>query len=151
MLRDDEETKKSKIHLFWLVYAAEKGLALRLGRPSIIRDGDITVTDDLHVLSFPGLWPEILDFWVENARVQGQIYGLLYSDAAVSDPQNDISVSAELLLDKMKSIGSRTPYVRDIRPIVAMWLTINYCSYLEHEVQRPEDRAWKRCWHYLTE
>ncbi|KAI8649647.1 hypothetical protein NCS55_01465200 [Fusarium keratoplasticum] len=61
MLRDDEETKKSKIHLFWLVYAAEKGLALRLGRPSIIRDGDITVTDDLHVLSFPGLWPEILD------------------------------------------------------------------------------------------
>ncbi|KAF4448833.1 fungal specific transcription factor domain-containing [Fusarium albosuccineum] len=118
MTKDDEKTRCDKLHLFWHVYAVEKGLALRLGRPSIIRDHDISVTDDLHILPFPEPWPEIMGFWVENARIQGQVYELLYSHAAVSDPHNDLAATSDVLLDKIKAVGSRKPYSKDSQIIV---------------------------------
>ncbi|KAL4935033.1 hypothetical protein BDV06DRAFT_229201 [Aspergillus oleicola] len=44
MAAESLEELQPKLRLFWAVYVIEKAVALRLGRPSIIRDHDITVS-----------------------------------------------------------------------------------------------------------
>ncbi|KAJ6073408.1 hypothetical protein N7467_011493 [Penicillium canescens] len=43
MVTEQENAMQRKMYLFWAVYALEKAVALRLGRPSTIRDQDITI------------------------------------------------------------------------------------------------------------
>ncbi|GKT63934.1 fungal specific transcription factor domain protein [Colletotrichum tofieldiae] len=61
-----------EISLFWAVFKFEKGLALRLGRPSGIRDAEITLLakPDEHRTT-------------RIARIQGQVYDQLYSPAGL--------------------------------------------------------------------
>ncbi|KAI8188592.1 hypothetical protein K4K48_006462 [Colletotrichum sp. SAR 10_66] len=87
MANDDAETKREKLKLFWMIYMHEKGLSLRLGRSSTIRDSDVTV---------PSLAPNPradtaifgqLQKWTELARIQGMVYDQIYSPAALIQPQ----------------------------------------------------------------
>ncbi|OHW94346.1 C6 transcription factor [Colletotrichum incanum] len=66
------EQGNMEISLFWAVFKFEKGLALRLGRPSGIRDAEITL------LAKPDEHRTI-----RIARIQGQIYDQLYSPAGL--------------------------------------------------------------------
>lgn len=62
--------------LFLSVYRFEKGLSLRLGRPSGIRDAEITlpVASSEHLAT-------------RSARIQGQVYDQLYSLGGLSNPE----------------------------------------------------------------
>ena len=79
--------REQKSWIFWSLYSAEKGLSLRLGRPSSVSDYDIT-------LPLPGL--EKADCkpyyactirWIKLSGIQGRVYQMLYSPAALSEPQ----------------------------------------------------------------
>lgn len=80
--RDDTEIRKRKIRLFWTIYVHEKGLSLRLGRCSTIRDGEITVPrpnmDSSDTIN-SGWMPK----WIELARLQGLVYDQLYSPSVL--------------------------------------------------------------------
>ncbi|CAO2653775.1 Nn.00g031860.m01.CDS01 [Neocucurbitaria sp. VM-36] len=99
MMNDTHEERKSKIHMFWMIYLFDKTLSLRLGRASIIQDWDI---------SLPFLTPgdntdqdesnRMLAYWVKVARVQGQTYEKLFCPAAfLKTPAERTRIAVELV------------------------------------------------------
>ncbi|CAI4210955.1 unnamed protein product [Parascedosporium putredinis] len=90
--------------LFWGVYMADKGLALRMGRASSIQDWDITIPLPKPERSRGPLW-HYFTLWVLCARVQGRIYELLYSPESVTQPAH-VRQSRDLWLSESnKSLG----------------------------------------------
>ncbi|KAI1009176.1 hypothetical protein LB504_002948 [Fusarium proliferatum] len=88
MALDPPDLKITKIRIFWLVYIQEKGLSLRLGRSSTIRDADITIPVP-SIESRPNIgYFGRLDKMKELASLQGRIYDQLYSSAALAQPQD---------------------------------------------------------------
>ncbi|KAK1842280.1 hypothetical protein CCHR01_15093 [Colletotrichum chrysophilum] len=104
MESDDVKIKKAKMLLFWYVYAVEKGLALRLGRASIIRVCDITLPKDMSCLSLSRPWKSMLPFWVWNATMHDKLYEALYSRAAATCCDEDIVLAADRLLAELKEV-----------------------------------------------
>ncbi|KAF6824061.1 fungal specific transcription factor domain-containing protein, partial [Colletotrichum plurivorum] len=100
---DDEETRRMKSLLFWYVYSMEKGLALRLGRASFVRECDITLSRDMKSLFLPKPWDSILPFWAWNAFMHSKLYEVLYSQAATSASDEEVIVAADRLLDELKA------------------------------------------------
>lgn len=108
MANDDAETKREKLRLFWMIYLQEKGLSLRLGRSSTIRDSDVTV---------PSLAPNPradtaifgqLQKWTELARIQGMVYDQIYSPAALIQPQAVRTARARRLASVLEGFTSKT-------------------------------------------
>lgn len=67
-----DEQRKMEISLFRTVLMLEKGLALRLGRPSGIRDSEMTLTAEPNEHRTTKI-----------ARIQGQVYNQLYSPSSL--------------------------------------------------------------------
>ena len=70
----------------------EKGLSLRLGRASHIRDEDITLAWESDPLD------------IRAARIQGKVYDQLYSPSGLSRTQNERVVIAESLVEELRSL-----------------------------------------------
>nr|XP_036577404.1 fungal specific transcription factor domain-containing protein [Colletotrichum truncatum]KAF6784375.1 fungal specific transcription factor domain-containing protein [Colletotrichum truncatum] len=104
MTKDVKETKDTKVLLFWHVYAMEKGLALRLGRSSLIRNCDITLPCDMASLALPKPWDVILPFWVWNASMHDKLYKSLYSRTAIKAPDEAVFKSADDLLAELVAV-----------------------------------------------
>ncbi|EEY18412.1 fungal specific transcription factor domain-containing protein [Verticillium alfalfae VaMs.102] len=98
--------------LFWTTYYIEKGLSLRLGRPSTIPDWDITVSPPSS--SAPDQAPVLAFFvlWVQTAKCQGNIYELLYSPGAVGLPDALRQSRVEILLSSLRDIDKETQKTR---------------------------------------
>ncbi|KAI5925485.1 hypothetical protein F4810DRAFT_658849 [Camillea tinctor] len=105
--KDKPGDRERKLTLFWGIYILEKGLALRLGRPSAIQDYDITVpippnlTFDHGALDFSG------GHWVRIASIQGRTYELLYSPAALAQNDHTRAIRAQSLADELISLIGR--------------------------------------------
>ena len=79
--------REKKLWIFWSLYSVEKGLSLRLGRPSSVSDYDITLP-----LPEPGAdesrpYYTCTIRWIKLSSIQGRVYMRLYSPAALSGPQ----------------------------------------------------------------
>ncbi|KAL2839473.1 hypothetical protein BJX68DRAFT_198610 [Aspergillus pseudodeflectus] len=75
-----------KMHLFWVVYVLEKAVALRLGRPSTIRDQDITVSRLALDRKMASLAYNRLPDWIDVAALYGRLYDDLYCPKALAQP-----------------------------------------------------------------
>lgn len=91
------DLRKSQERLFWLVYNLDKGLSLRFGRSSNIRDRDITLPFDPNALRR-----------TRQARIQGQVYDELYSPEALSRPEDERGKIAESLARGLREIIQET-------------------------------------------
>ncbi|KAM6510743.1 hypothetical protein FSOLCH5_011188 [Fusarium solani] len=95
---ESARTKQIKGILFWQVYSWDRGLSLRMGRASVINDGDITIPRQFDFSGFPLLEkPTTPKFWLERATLQGQIYIQLYSPAALAVHPSELGRRAEEL------------------------------------------------------
>ncbi|KAH8881491.1 hypothetical protein GQ53DRAFT_799192 [Thozetella sp. PMI_491] len=83
---ESEEAKKNRTVLFWMTYALDKGLALRLGRPSLLQDYDITLSRTLEPFAEFDDQRQTVQNWIVHAQVQGRVYEELYSPAALLRP-----------------------------------------------------------------
>lgn len=83
--------------LFWVVYNMDKGLSLRLGRFSNIRDRDITLKTDPNELRR-----------IRLARVQGKLYDQLYNPEALSKPEHGREEIARALARELREIINET-------------------------------------------
>jgi hypothetical protein len=102
MAQDSPESKAAKIKIFWLIYVQEKGLSLRLGRSSTIRDSDITIpVPDIDSLSEISYFSQ-LDKMKDLARLQGKIYDQLYSSGALAQPQHIRTTRARCLAAELE-------------------------------------------------
>ena len=83
--------------LFWTVHELDKGLSLRLGRPSNICDTRITISFEANVPRHTRL-----------ARIQGKAYDQLCSPAAPSQPSNECGHMIEVLSRELQEIIDET-------------------------------------------
>ncbi|KIX01886.1 uncharacterized protein Z518_07825 [Rhinocladiella mackenziei CBS 650.93] len=83
--------------LFWAVHRIDRGLSLRLGRPSTIRDADITLPYDPNELRSTKI-----------AKIQGRVYDQLYSPVGLSWPDYERGQVAEVLADELRALINET-------------------------------------------
>lgn len=76
--------------LFWAVYRLDKGISLRLGRSSTIRDEDISISP---IPDDPG---------VRTARIQGRAYNELYSPKGLLRQETERAYIAESLAAELQ-------------------------------------------------
>ncbi|KAM0283372.1 hypothetical protein ACHAQH_002495 [Verticillium albo-atrum] len=97
-----QQVRKSR--LFWAIYGTEKGLALRLGRSSNIRDIDITIPRPK-----PSPGPDILTnkvspLWTQAGSLQGRLYDDVYGPGAFLQPQQVRYDRARALIADINSL-----------------------------------------------
>ncbi|TQN63735.1 Protein STB5, partial [Colletotrichum shisoi] len=106
------QNRYGKIKLFWLIYVIEKGLSLRLGRSSTIRDNDVTVPRpqaNTHAVSEPTLmclFPEC----TRLATLQGMVYDQIYSPASLCQPQEVRVSRARQLAGQLDELMAMNTY-----------------------------------------
>ncbi|KAL0937460.1 fungal specific transcription factor [Colletotrichum truncatum] len=110
MTNDDVQTRTNKLKLFWIIYMQEKGLALRLGRSSTIRDSDVTVPPvSVDSRSEAAVFGQ-LQKWAGLARLQGMVYDKIYSPNALIQPQAIRTAQArQLALELEQHTNHRSP------------------------------------------
>lgn len=92
-----QSERAAQERLFWTVYAIEKGLSLRLGRSSNIRDAEIT-------LAFDPDEPRS----IKLGRINGMVHDQLYSPAGLSRPDEERSYLAEALSRDLRELINET-------------------------------------------
>ncbi|KAH7140388.1 hypothetical protein B0J13DRAFT_557619 [Dactylonectria estremocensis] len=103
---DTPATKKQKAWVFWHIYSIEKGLSLRLGRPSSsIPDYDITMPlPEAEASGSAGKTNSGAVRWIRLSIVQGKVYKLLYSPAALAKPASSRTAWAHSLSEEARSV-----------------------------------------------
>jgi hypothetical protein len=91
--RNDQSLQADEESLFWLVYSLDKGLSLRLGRSSNIRDRDITLPAAPNEPRRTRL-----------ARIQGKVYDQLYNSEGLSKPEYERGKIAESLARELREV-----------------------------------------------
>ncbi|GFG03281.1 protein STB5 [Aspergillus udagawae] len=86
MAAESAEEGQRKIRLFWALYVLEKAVSLRLGRPSTIRDHDVTVPRPLLDRKMTSLLYNRLPDWIDVASLYGRVYDYVYSPSALAQP-----------------------------------------------------------------
>lgn len=102
MENDSYTVKQNKRRLFWSVYVTEKALSLRLGRASSIQDYDISLPTTFELLGDFEPWRTIYPLWINLARIQGKVYEMLYSPAALRKPADERASYARQLAAEMQ-------------------------------------------------
>lgn len=104
MEHDPPRVQETKTILFWATYCLDKALSLRLGRSSSIQDYDVTLSPDINLgSSVSELWKSVYRLWIRLARIQGRVYELLYSPAALAQPESDRVTYARQLASEMQT------------------------------------------------
>ncbi|KAL6232121.1 hypothetical protein BDW75DRAFT_247397 [Aspergillus navahoensis] len=111
MVTEQENAVQRKMCLFWAVYALEKAVALRLGRPSTIRDQDITIPRVTLDRQMTSLAYNRLPDWIDVANLYGRLYDGLYSPTALTQPASvRVSRTSALASELERMIAARTGY-----------------------------------------
>ncbi|KAL5042783.1 hypothetical protein BDW71DRAFT_200328 [Aspergillus fruticulosus] len=106
-----ENEVQRKMCLFWAVYALEKAVSLRLGRPSTIRDQDITIPRLTLDRKMTSLAYNRLPDWIDVASLYGRLYDSLYSPTALTQPSSvRVSRTSALASELEQMIAARTGY-----------------------------------------
>ncbi|KPM39823.1 hypothetical protein AK830_g6737 [Neonectria ditissima] len=103
---DTPAVRRQKAWVFWHIYSIEKGLSLRLGRPSSsIPDYDITMPlPEAESNSSAGKTNYGAVRWIRLSSIQGKVYKLLYSPAALAKPQTSRTAWAHSLAEEARSV-----------------------------------------------
>ncbi|PYI07950.1 fungal-specific transcription factor domain protein [Aspergillus sclerotiicarbonarius CBS 121057] len=88
--------------IFWTIYILDKAVSLRLGRASTIQDYDITSLEALDMTGINEPFKIIYPLWVKLATIQGKTYELLYSPAALAQPESARIFHARQLASEMQ-------------------------------------------------
>ncbi|KAB8234773.1 hypothetical protein BDV23DRAFT_30138 [Aspergillus alliaceus] len=103
MENDKPGIKQTKLRIFWAVYVTDKALSLRLGRAPSIQDYDISLPTKFEQLGNFEPWRTIYPLWIQLARIQGKVYEMLYSPAALRKPASERALCARQLASEMQS------------------------------------------------
>ncbi|KXJ88162.1 hypothetical protein Micbo1qcDRAFT_235958 [Microdochium bolleyi] len=96
--------RDQKIWMFWVMYMTSNAVSLRLGRPSVMPDYDISVPvpkpDETSFNRFSNAVVRCMQF----SRIQGKIYEVLYSYGALSQPPQIRAQRANMLAEDLRAI-----------------------------------------------
>lgn len=101
---DAPAMREQKIWMFWVMYMTSMAVSLRLGRPSVMPEYDISVqvpkADETSFNRFSNAVVRCMQF----SRVQGRIYEVLYSYSALSQQPRIRAHRASLLADDLRAV-----------------------------------------------
>ncbi|KAI8400669.1 hypothetical protein FOFC_19517 [Fusarium oxysporum] len=104
LVPNSDSTTDRKISLFWLTYLLDKGLSLRLGRPAVIHDDEITLPERFDKADVPSGWRDLLTQWIRHSRLVGRAYQDLYSPSALRKSTQERGERARNLIAALKRI-----------------------------------------------
>ncbi|KAF5602869.1 uncharacterized protein FSUBG_7509 [Fusarium subglutinans] len=104
LVPNNDRTTDRKVSLFWLTYLLDKGLSLRLGRPAVIHDDEITLPERMDKADVPGGWRDLLTQWIRHSRLVGRAYQDLYSPSALRKSAQERGERARSLIAALKRI-----------------------------------------------
>ncbi|CAG8239460.1 unnamed protein product [Penicillium salamii] len=111
MVMEQGDTVQRNICIFWAVYVLERAVALRLGRPSTIRDQDITIPRLTLDRKMTSLAYNRLPDCIDVASLYGRLYDSLYSPPALAQTGSvRISRASVLASELERMIAARTGY-----------------------------------------
>ncbi|GAB1202337.1 hypothetical protein APSETT445_000949 [Aspergillus pseudonomiae] len=127
MENDSFTVRQNKRRLFWSVYVTEKALSLRLGRASSIQDYDISLPAEDGLLGDFEPWRTIYPLWINLARIQGKVYEMLYSPAALRKPANERAsharqLAAEMQMSVEEPFKKASPKFTNVSPLDEIYL-----------------------------
>lgn len=93
-----------KVILFWSIYTMDRGNALRLGYAPAIQDYDIDTPRPVVSEQYPLAIVTMKKYWIDCAKVQGQICTRLYGPAASALLPDERARLAESLADELDQI-----------------------------------------------
>jgi hypothetical protein len=99
-----------RVRLFWHIFMYEKLMSLRLGRPSVIRERDITVKrlDNRMNIASESASAQNEKGWIEWAMLHGTVYDELLSPRALLEPATVRGSKAMALAAELQSIFDLT-------------------------------------------
>ncbi|KAF4344571.1 hypothetical protein FBEOM_1469 [Fusarium beomiforme] len=101
---ETREEKQRRAKLVCYIHLCDKMLALRLSRPALIRDGEITINfEALEADGSDGPAP-IIAKWARFCDVQGRVYDKLYSPGALLQPDEERESNARKLAADMERL-----------------------------------------------
>ncbi|KAJ5908453.1 hypothetical protein N7495_001135 [Penicillium taxi] len=104
MENDPPEVQLEKQVLFWSCYTVLNMMSLRLGRASVIQDHEIGIpVPSESFTSSPSIWGSVCALWTLQSIIQNKIYILLYSPAALKNPESERVAHARNLAVEMQS------------------------------------------------
>lgn len=99
--------------LFWFAYQIDKGLALRLGRASVIQDFDVTLPRTMGgTVDSTETWARIMCLWIRHSQAQGRAYDHLYSPQALAQTEERRVECARVLAEEIKRIDDESAVLR---------------------------------------
>ena len=78
-------------------------MSLRLGRACPIQDYDIGIPPPFEHFNDSGIWGTVCALWTKQSMIQSQVYTLLYSPAALNQPESERVLHARRLAAEMRS------------------------------------------------
>jgi hypothetical protein len=101
---ESREAKQRRAKLIFYIHLCDKMLALRLSRPVLIRDGEITINfEALEADRGDGPTP-IIAKWARFCSLQGRIYDILYSPGSLLQPDIERETNARRLAAEMEQL-----------------------------------------------
>lgn len=97
-MRDNDPLRSAQERLFWAVYRFDKAISFRLGRPSTIRDSEITLP----------FGPDEQPRPTRLARLQGKVYDQLFSPVGLSRLDHERTYMAEALAEELRGLINET-------------------------------------------
>lgn len=133
---EGSETKGRKTRLFWVIYMLEKSLSLRLGRPSTIRDNDITIPLPGRESYSEGVVNFVTAKFIQTAQLQGRVYDEVYSPSALAQTGSTRTARAKALaVDVQRAHASET--ATDVS-------RLPYCQHYRSNGGVHSDNTWNQ-------
>lgn len=101
-------SKQRRTKLFWSIYMLDKMVALRLNRPSSLRDGDITLRVQTHDIYSTDQTMTVFPGWIETATLHGKIYDDIYSLSALAESTDVRDVRAREIAAELERVFTTT-------------------------------------------
>ncbi|KAH7354529.1 hypothetical protein B0T11DRAFT_260914, partial [Plectosphaerella cucumerina] len=108
MLQDTPSLRNQKIWTFWMLYSAEKGLSLRLGRASVVHDPELTIPLPAVDPNTSGPYDLSAIRWIKLSSIHGKIYDKLYSPASLAEPEHVRASWVNTLVRETKSLSAES-------------------------------------------
>ncbi|KAJ5280356.1 hypothetical protein N7478_005728 [Penicillium angulare] len=103
MEHDTPAVRKQKQRIFWSLYTLLNLMALRLGRASPMEDYDIGLPPPSETFDDGTIWGKVCALWTTQATLQSKVYTLLYSPAALNQPESQRVSHARRLAAEMNT------------------------------------------------
>lgn len=119
---EKKQERQRRVRLFWLVYIMDKLLALRLNRPPLLRDRDITVSYESYGETAVDSSLPIAPKWIKMGMLYGRIYDEIFSPGALLQPSTpretrarELAVELDCLFDSKDTVevGQRNIMIYD--------------------------------------